>query len=727
MGEKKIATTCASHCGGTCVLNAYVKDGVIVRIDTDGGEEPQLRACLKGRSYRHRVYAKDRLKFPMKRVGERGEGKFERIGWDEALDTVARQLKRVRDQYGPAAILLSVGGGDLSQVQNTRQFHKLLCHAGGYTRLWGGPSFQAGIFASIATYGTWRAGNSRDDLVNSRLIILWGWNPAVTNCGTNTNWYLAQAKEAGARIVSVDPRHTDSAAIFADRWIPIRPGTDAAMLIAMSYVIIAENLQDQKFLDTHTVGFDKFKDYVLGSEDKEPKTPTWAEALTGVPAAIIEELAREYARIKPAALMAGIAPGRSAYGEQYHRVASTLAAMTGNVGISGGSAAGRAWESGSWYPYQMTYGVSYRPEDGSNPVEESSRGAIAHSGMPTYASTSGIHRVFAGDFIIKGKAGGYPADLKLAFITNTNYLNQYPNINKFKKALNKLEFIVVLEQMMTPTAKYADILLPMTTFMERNDIVFGVGTPFYGFANKVIEPVGECRSHLDIARDLATRLGIDAFEGEDEEELLRKDVAESEIPDYEKFKHKGTHRINPGEPYITFKKQIEDPDKYQFDTPSGKIEIYSQAWADTGNPKMPPVATYIETWESKNDPLAKKYPLQLISSHMKRRTNGQFERIPWLKELEEQAIKISSADARARGINNGEQVRVYNDRGEMLITAQVTERIMPGVVDIPQGAWYDPDVKGTDKGGNPNVLTRDQCSPGGAFPYNTCLVQVEKV
>lgn len=727
MGEKKIVTTCASHCGGTCVLNAYVKDGVILRIDTDSGDEPQLRACLKGRAYRHRVYAPDRLKFPMKRIGARGEGKFERIGWNEALDTVARQLKRVRDQYGPATILLLVGGGDLSQVHNARQFHKLLCRTGGYTRLWGGPSFQGGIFASIATYGTWRTGNSRDDLVNSRLIILWGWNPAVTVCGTNTCWYLAKAKEAGARIISVDPMHTDTAATLADQWIPIRPGTDAAMLLAMSYVIIAENLQDQQFLDTYTIGFDALKDYVLGSEDNVPKTPTWAETITGVPASLIEELAREYARIKPAALMAGIAPGRSAYGEQYHRAASTLAAMTGNIGIPGGSAGGRCWESGSWYPYKMTYGVSYRPEDGINPVEESSSGATAQPGMPTYASTSGIHRVLAGDFIIKGKAGGYPADLKLAFITNSNFLNQYPNINKFKKALQKLEFIVVLEQVMTATARYADILLPMTTFMERNDIVFGVGTPFYGFANKVIEPLGECRSHLDIAQELASRLGVKDFQNEDEEELLKEYVAESEIPDYDEFRQKGIYRINPGKSYIAFKKQIENPTQYKFDTPSGKIEIYSQTWADAGHPKIPPVASYLETWESKNDPLAEKYPLQLITSHMKRRTLGQYENIPWLKALEKQAIKISRADARIRGIHDGEQVRVFNDRGDMLITARVTERIMPGVVDIPQGAWYDPDAKGTDKGGNPNILTRDQCSPGGAFPYNTCLVQVEKV
>jgi len=223
--EKVIITTCASHCGGTCVLKVHVKDGVITRIETDDGEEPQLRACLKGRAYRQRVYAPDRLKFPMKRVGARGEGKFERVTWDEALDVVARELIRVRDTYGPASTVYLWGAGDISQVHTAQPLHKVLCCAGGYTKHWGVASFQGGIYAAQATYGTWRATNSRDDLLNSRLILLWGWNPAVTVTGTNTCWYLARAREARTKLIVIDPRYTDTAAILADQWIPIRPGT----------------------------------------------------------------------------------------------------------------------------------------------------------------------------------------------------------------------------------------------------------------------------------------------------------------------------------------------------------------------------------------------------------------------------------------------------------------------------------------------------------------------
>ena len=198
--EKITNTTCASHCGGTCVLKVHVKNGMIEKIETDDGEEPQLRACLKGRAYRQRVYHADRLKFPMKRIGDRGKAKFERISWDEALDTVAKELIRVKDTYGPAAVVYAPGGGDINQLHNMRQFHKVLCHNGGYSRLWGIWSYQGGVYAAQATYGTWRTSTARDDLLNSRLIILWGWNPANTVGGTNTSWYLAQAKAAGTRI-----------------------------------------------------------------------------------------------------------------------------------------------------------------------------------------------------------------------------------------------------------------------------------------------------------------------------------------------------------------------------------------------------------------------------------------------------------------------------------------------------------------------------------------------
>ncbi|MFC1992644.1 molybdopterin-dependent oxidoreductase [Chloroflexota bacterium] len=717
--EIVIPTLCASHCGGACLLKVHVKDGVITRIETDESDEPMLRACLRGRAQRQRTYAKDRLLYPMKRVGERGEGIFKRISWDEALDTVASELKRVRDTYDSKSILLLQTGGDLTVLHTPAPFQRLLGMAGGYTGRWGAASFHGGLFGAYYTYGTTYDTSSRDDLLNSRLIIMWGWDPAKTVAGPSTRWFLTQAKERGIRIISIDPYYSDSTAAFAQEWIPIKPGTDAAMLIAMAFVMITENLQDQKFLDTYTIGFDEFRDYVLGLEDNVPKTPSWAEAITGVPASTIERLAREYATTKPAALRAGIGPGRTAFGEQYHRAAITLAAMTGNVGIHGGEAASRSWESVvGGYPFALGMGTA--TPYFHNPVETDTQK------YPTQYVYPRVHFVDMADAVLKGKAG-YPADYKMAFIINSNWLNSEPDSNKITKALQALEFTVILEQFMTPTAKYADIILPATTFFERNDIAAGVGMPYYGFQRKAIEPLGECRSHNEIAKELATRMGIDDFDNKTEEEHLREMTERAEIPDYETFKSTGIYKIPVTEPYVVFKKQIEDPKNNPFPSPSGKIEIYSQRIADMGDPLLPPIPKYIEPWESPDDPLAQKYPIQLVTNHAKRRALAQFDNIPWLRELIAQAITISTEDARARGISDGDMVKVFNDRGEVTVPAQVTRRIMPGVANLPSGAWYSPDEKGVDRGGCANVLTRDKTSPAGAYAYNTCLVQVEKV
>jgi len=724
--EKIVKTACSSHCGGRCVLEVHVSDGVITRIETDRGEEPQLRACLRCRAYRQRVYDPDRLRHPMRRTGQRGEGQFERISWDEALDTIVNELTRVRGTYGPSAVLFLGGGGDATQLHTARLLGGLLAMTGGYTDKWGIQSFEGGLFASLATYGTLSSHNAFDDLLNSRLIIMWGWNPVTTIHETNTSWYLLQAKEAGTKIISVDPRYTDSAAVLASQWIPLRPGTDTAMLIAMAYVIIMEDLSDKAFLDAYTIGFEKFRSYVLGEEDGIPKTPAWAEAISGVSAQVIEDLAREYATTKPAALVAGIGPGRSAYGEQYHRAVKTLAAMTGNIGIHGG------WAGRSSVPQVQFGGYDFKlgkmPDGGGNPIE---RGVPPRKdALPTlHNSDSGarIHTAEIADAILKGRAGGYPADIKMALVMHTNPVNQYPNTNKMVQALKKLEFLVVAEQVMSATARFADIVLPCSTALERSDIVAGGVGPFYGYVKKVIEPLYESRSPLEICQGLASRLGISLYEGKTDDDWLRELTEKSYIPDYDAFKEKVIYRIQSTEPHVAFKEQIEDPTHNPFPTPSGKIEIYSQWLAAMNSPEIPPIPTYIEPWEGPHDPLATKYPLQLITTHFKRRAHTQFDRVPWLRELMPQAISINTRDAEARGIRDGDTVKVFNERGEIRIQAKVTERIMPGVVDLPQGAWYDPDEQGIDRGGCANVLTRDKRSPGGAACHNTALVEVAKV
>ena len=737
--ELIIPTVCRSHCGGACLLKVHVKDGIITRIETDDGPEHQYRACARGRAYRQRVYAADRLKYPMKRIGERGSGEFTRISWDEALSTVASEIKRVKKTYGSSAVSFMCSSGDIHWLNNPALIEKVLVRYGGYSGVWGTTSQEAQRFAGMATYGIEADGHTRDDWLNSRLIILWGCNPTDSGGYGDPCRYLQLAKKRGTRIISIDPRYTDTAATFANQWIPIIPNTDAAMLIAMAYVVITENLLDQAFIDRFTYGFNIYKEYVLGKEDGVPKTPDWAEKITGVPANTTAGLAREYATLKPAALMDGMAPGRTAYGEQYHRAAAILAAITGNIGITGGFASSLSCQSFPWL--QLGPPLGTRLNGPSNPVDDSfpprkdpvfyqqkdqSNLTVAdyYSGG---ASSARVNRLLLADAILKGRSGGYPVDYKLLYLANINYVNQYANTNKIVEALKKLEFIVIQEQLMTATARYADIILPVNTFLERDDLTTGAVGPYYGCVNKTIASIGESKSHFEIAAGLAEKLGIGALSEKTIEEWRREIVVDcKDIPDYDSFKRDGIYKMKCSRPYVAFEKNIKDLENNPFPTPSGKIEIYSQHLADMNNPLIPPVPKYIEAWEGHHDSLAKKYPLQLITIHTKRRAHSQFNEVPWLQELYPHAISIHSTDAEARGIKTGDTVRVFNDRGEIVIRAIVTERVMPGVVDLPQGAWYDPDKNGVDRGGCANVLSKDVISPGGAFCTNTALVQIEK-
>ena len=213
--EQVIYTTSNTHCGGTCIFKVYVRDGVITKMETDDGEEPQYRACIRGRSYRQRIYAPDRLGYPLKRVGERGEGKFERISWDEALNIIASEMKRIKEIYGPASILLCPSAGDAHWYHTARAIDRLFGLFGGCSRTWGFFSYEAGIFAELATYGTLFATNTSDDLMNSKLILMWSIDPMSTTHETGSMWWLIQARESGIRTISVDPRYTQSTAFFS--------------------------------------------------------------------------------------------------------------------------------------------------------------------------------------------------------------------------------------------------------------------------------------------------------------------------------------------------------------------------------------------------------------------------------------------------------------------------------------------------------------------------------
>jgi anaerobic dimethyl sulfoxide reductase subunit A len=725
---KIVRTTSTFDCGGRCPLRLHVKDNRILRVEGDDIAEPeQLRTCLRCRAFRQYVHHPQRLMYPQKRIGDRGEGKFERISWDEALETLAGQLTRVKESYGNQAIFLAAGGGYLAGLHSGRSAaQRLMNEFGGCVTHYGNISSEGAVWASLTQYGSVMVGNSREDLLNSKMIILWGWDPARMISGTNTMYHLIKAHENGSRVIAVDPRYHDTAATVADEWIPIYPGTDTAMMVAMANVMIRENLQDQPFLDKYTIGFDKFEEYVLGREDGVDKTPQWAAAICGVDADTIVRLAREYAGTRPAALMDCQGPARSAMGEQYNRCAATLCAMTGNVGHPGGSAGGGLMG----IPIGHMFRMSTIPP-GKNPFEK---------GGPNIKGTLDIrmrvikrihiNKIF--DAILEGKRGGYPADIRLMWSMCNNYLNQLGNSNKSARALQKLEFFCAHELFMTPQARYADLLLPVTSAAERSDLTRPWPSgPYFTFMNRALSPLGECKSDLDIVSELAQRLGIREFNPHTEDEWLKIFIENSpeyrqHIKDYDKFRAEGIHRVKLDKPIVAFEEQIKDIENNPFPTPSGKIEIFSQRVADLKKPDTPPIPKYMPTPEDRNDPLFKKYPMQLLTPHPRNRVHSELYTVPWLRELEEHRAWVNPADAEPRGIKDGDGIYVFNDRGKVAIKAQVTERIIPGVVSIFEGAWYNPDKDGIDRGACANTLTNDAYSGGGAAVMNTTLVEIEK-
>jgi anaerobic dimethyl sulfoxide reductase subunit A len=752
--EQIIPTGCAHNCGGRCVLKAHVQDGVVTRITTDTDRpddpnNPRLIACMRGRAYRRRMYAPDRLTTPLRRVGERGSGEFEEISWEEALDTVANELIRVRDEYGQSAIYSHYSSGSYTEMTGANPTRRLLNMFGGVLGYYNSYSTACTGPATQATYGTTATGNFRTDWQNSKLIIMWAWNPAEMIHGTNTPYMLKLAREAGAKVVVVDPRLSMSVVGLADEWIPIRPGTDCAMMAAMAYVMIDEGLVDEEYINRYAVGYDadhmpegyegeeNFKDYVLGESDGVPKTPEWAEAITAVPAATIANLAREYATTKPAMLFQGWGVQRRAIGEQPVRFACTLATMTGNIGISGGHASGAAYAYSGEYAPAPSMGIPANAVPYSIPVHSWTDGILRGAEMTREDGVRGL----ADD------EETLPVSIKFVYNPAGNTLvNQHSNINRTIEILKDdtlCEFIVSNEQFMTPSARYSDIILPVCTFMETWGLCSNwTYSPSRILMPKVVDPLYDLPTDYAVASMLAERLGIyDEFtEGGKTEEDWYNEFIEGMVteysdiyPDRAALEERGSWTIPYSEdnplPFADF---IADPDENPLNTTSGKVEIFSTAFAEhnatIGDPAYSPaIPKYVQEWESPFGPEAEDYPLQAMGHHYQRRTHSTWDNIDWMEDALPQRIFMNPIDAEARGIATDDEVRIWNQRGTIVMQVRVTPRIMPGLVDIPQGAWFTPDGDGVDRRGAVNMLTNERPTPYSfGNPQHSIMVQVEK-
>ncbi len=739
---ERVVQTCSTFdCGGKCDIRAHVSEGVVTQITTrpDAALDPDMpvmRACVRGRSYRKFIYHPDRLKYPMKRVGKRGEGKFERISWDEATTLIADNLKRITAQYGPESRFVhnntAVSGGPFS---GDKMMRRLLNLTGGYLEYYHSVSMGNTAAATPYTYGVAASGSSLDTLLDTPLVILWGHNPTETIFG-HTNHYFQHMKQNGTRFIVVDPRYSDTVASLADEWIPLLPSTDNALMDAMMYVIISENLHDKAFIERYTLGFNEdsmpegvpenesLVAWLMGHKDGVEKTPEWAEKITHVPAQTIRQLARDYATTKPAALIQGWGPQRHNCGERTARGSTLLATITGNVGVKGGWAAGYGGSANR----KFTAGVEM-PE---NPVKEKI------SIMNWVQAADDASKVTQQDGLIGAEK--LKSNIRILFSLAGNYLaNQNPDLLQAVKTLeddSKIEFIVVSDLYMTPSARYADILLPETSFMERWNIGETWGTANYLIlSEKLIKAEFERRSDYDWQREVAAKLGVDAAfsEGRSEKQWIehiwentRLAMPDENLPDFATLLKKRQHLFK-SKPYVAFEQNIRDPQNNPFPTPSGKIEIFSKRLYDMHHPEIPALSHYVPAHEGPEDALAKQFPLQLITWKGKNRANSTQYANPWLQEVQIQKLWINPLDAQQRGIKQGDTVRIHNQRGVTQIPAEVTQRIMPGVVAMQAGAWWSPGADGVDRGGCPNVLSSARITPlAKGNSHQTMLVEVVK-
>lgn len=761
-GEEMFHSACTVNCGSSCFLRVFVKDGRLCRIETDnsldGPHNQANRACLRGRSIRQLVYSPLRIKYPMRRVkgAKRGEGRFERISWDEALETIAKEWVRILKEYGPESIYRRYGSGTTSSgITNRNEWYRLANMLGGYLNEYGDYSLAQLTAAAPCILGE-NNSNGLLEMANSRLIVMFGSNILETRqSGGGLSFELLEViRKGNARVVIIDPRYSDTVAKIADLWVPIRPGSDAALCAGIAWVLITENLLDQAFLDKYCLGFDdahlpdgiaagaSYKAYVLGhGPDGVAKTPEWAAKITGYPADKIIRLAREIGQSGPVCIAQGWGPQRHANGDTTSRAICTLAAMTGNIGVAGGGSGTQEGISQIPFPKLPV---------GENPVKT----AISFfTWEEAITNPQGVTDTRLGLRGAKQLKNG----IKFIWNSSGNALtNQHAQISHARETLQDetaCEFIVVVDTRMTDSAKFADILLPSVTPVEQDDLVrqaYQVDQSSITISRKAIEPLFEAKTQYDICDALAGKIG-ELISDRDFRQRYNEGRSQldwvkylygkcrelkPELPaDFEEASKTGWFKWYPPKPLIAFREFRENPLEHPLKTPSGKIEIFSQkindylkTWEFPEGETLHPIPVFENTWEGPVDTKTmEKFPFQMIGHHYKGRVHSSYAKLPWLEKVAPQTLWMNNQDAAARGIKHGDLVEVFNDRGRVRVPVKVTPRIMPGVLSLPQGAWQELDANGVDVGGCINTLTRMRPTPlAKGNPQHTNRVDVVK-
>ncbi len=748
-----VRTVCDPNCHANprCGILAHVEDGRIVRIEAASYPRPEYgkRICLMGVSRLEYQYHQDRLLSPLRRVGERGAGRWERIGWDQAFDVIAENFRRIAAQYGPHAIALASGSGTNGVLTRGATYRFAALLGGTATRFGGvdygvpkGLEYTFGVRASTF-FGP--GGHEFADAVNSRTLVFWGGNAAETRFVDYP--FVREARRRGTKVVCIDPNRTATAA-EADWWISLRPGTDGALALSLLHEIVARGLHDEGFLRAHTNApflvredtraFLRERDvrggestaYMVWDEasgspqphatarnpslggrqavrlaggDSVRCAPAFqllhelaseypaerAAGITTIPAETIRTLAAELATQKPTAIRIGFGVDRWYWSDYTARAVAALVIATGNIGVPGG---GISVNSGTYaVPLDV---LAFRNPDGKE----------AHL-LDMIGLMSAIE-------------SGHPYPVRALWLSASNMLNQTaPNRKRvLSSIIPRLEFLVVSEHFMTASAELADLVLPAATIFERLDLIPGI---FLQLQQPAVPPEGESKSEFDIFAGLAGRMGFGEYFRRPLEEYLEEVLAAKdpllEGITLDRLQREGAVFLNrPAEPYVAFR-------DYRFATPSGRIELYKEELV-IHDAQLPAYHEPIEA--SPYNPVAQRFPLTLLFSHSGYRIHSTFANMPMIKKLEpEPILEVHPVDAAARGIASGDVVRVSNDRGTVTLRCRLNADLRPGVLVLPEGHWVKDFLDG-----DPYSLTHDLVSPTSEnYAFYDTLVEVEKI
>ncbi len=754
---KLVRTVCAPNCVNSCGHLVHVKNDKIIKVEPASFPDPRYnRICLKGISNAmQRTYSPNRVKYPMLRVGERGEGKWKQISWDEAYDYLADKIKSIQDKYGDGAMAwMSMTGcyGVFGQLISQRIANVM---KGTHLTNLGIMGDLASNIGFLPATGMLQDAHPWPDLMNSKLNILFGCNYAET--ALNDIRFVWDAMENGMKLIVVDPRFSHTAA-KADQWIALRPGTDGAFMLGMMNVILKENLHDTEFLNANTTG-----PYLVRGDNGNFLTPedvsggsaeeymvidaatgnvrirgaaphelsgkvnvtlsngstvecstSWdlvseyikewpverASEVCEVPVDVIKDLAIEYASTEPAGIRISQGTNRYWQGHQPFRNAILLGAICGNHGKKG---AGVSWAGGTLFKT-----IVATPSCWTNPRE-------AENYEPKSVVGSHMFEIFPKD---------EPWPIRGIWFNHYNYGTQIPNYNKFAEEIApRLELIAVSEQVMTDSTTFADIVLPACSWYEQEgELVSSWSNYYFQLRNQCITPMWEAKQDHTIYAEISERMGYGKYWGTVEDSIneVIDNFTEDRLRNIDKkelFETGVTSALYP-EDFIPFEDQ-------KYFTPSGKLEIYLDYLQDFGEA----LPVYLEPIESNRTEKAKKYPLTFLNVHNNYSVHSQHANLPWILEVNpEPRVDINTKDAQARNIQDGDMVKVFNDRGHVVLRARVMEGIKAGCINIYQGYW-----KEQYKEGHLASLTHMELNPlqdavleSNYAPYDV-LVDVEKI